>query len=83
MMLLKVWENSDLKRIRSAGRAIQANRKRGTIPPERLTELLLVLKTHYDVEDVTDLMVDEAADINCLEVIAIAPSVLRMTFSTR
>jgi len=64
----KVWENSDLKRIRSAGRAIQANRKRGAIPPERLTELLLVLKTHYDVEDVTDLMVDEAADIDCLEV---------------
>merc|ERR1719318_1242209 len=55
-------------RIRSAGRAIQANRKRGAIPPERLTELLLVLRTHYDVEDVTDLMVDKAADIDCLEV---------------
>lgn len=64
----KVWENSDMKRVRSAGRAIQANRKRQSIPSERLQELTAVLKTHFCTDDVIDEMVDEAADIDCLEV---------------
>ena len=57
-----------MKRVRSAGRAIQANRKRQSIPSERLKELTAVLKTHFCTDDVIDEMVDEAADIDCLEV---------------
>jgi len=64
----KVWENSDMKRVRSAGRAIQANRKRQSIPPERLQELIAVLRTHFGMDEVTEEMVDEAASIDCLEV---------------
>ena len=64
-----MWENSDLKRVRSAGRAIQSNRKRQSIPSERLQELEAVLKTHFGTNDVTEQMVDEAANIDCLEVI--------------
>jgi len=64
----KVWENSDMKRVRSAGRAIQANRKRQSIPLERLEELTAVLRTHFGMDDVTEEMVDEAASIDCLEV---------------
>ena len=57
-----------MKRVRSAGRAIQANRKRQSIPSERLQELTAVLKTHFCTDDVIDKLVDEAADIDCLEV---------------
>ena len=58
-----------MKRVRSAGRALQANRKRQSIPPERLQELTAVLRTHFGTDDVTEQMEDEAASINCLEVI--------------
>ena len=58
-----------MKRVRSAGRALQANRKRQSIPPERLQELTSVLRTHFGTDDVTEQMEDEAASINCLEVI--------------
>ena len=67
--LSQVWENSDMKRVRSAGRAIQANRKRQSIPSERLQELTAVLKTHFGTDDVTEHMEDEAASIDCLEVV--------------
>ena len=60
-----------MKRVRSAGRAIQANRKRQSIPLERLEELTAVLRTHFGMDDVTEEMVDEAASIDCLEVIFI------------
>ena len=60
-----------MKRVRSAGRAIQANRKRQSIPPERLQELIAVLRTHFGMDEVTEEMVDEAASIDCLEVIFI------------
>ncbi len=55
--------------MRSAGRAIQSNRKRQSIPSERLQELEAVLKTHFGTNDVTEQMEDEAANIDCLEVI--------------
>ena len=58
-----------MKRVRSAGRAIQANRKRQSIPSERLQELTAVLKTHFGMDDVTEQMEDEAASIDCLEVV--------------
>ena len=65
-----------MKRVRSAGRAIQANRKRHSIPPERLQELIAVLKTHFGMDDVTEEMVDEAASIDCLEVIFIIITII-------
>ena len=65
-----------MKRVRSAGRAIQANRKRQSIPPERLQELIAVLRTHFGMDDVTEEMVDEAASIDCLEVIFIIITII-------
>ena len=58
-----------MKRVRSAGRAIQSNRKRQSIPSERLQELTAVLKTHFGTDDVSEHMEDEAASIDCLEVV--------------
>ena len=57
-----------MKRVRSAGRAIQANRKRQSIPSERLQELTAVLKMHFGTDDITEQMEDEAASIDCQEV---------------
>ena len=62
--------------MRSAGRAIQANRKGQSIPLERLEELTTVLRTHFGMDDVTEEMVDEAASIDCLEVIFIIITII-------
>ena len=64
---VKLRENSDLKRIRSAGRALQANRKRGSIPASRLAELEQVLVEHFQVDALTPELVDEAAGTDVLE----------------
>jgi len=63
---VKLRENTDLKKVRSAGRALQANRKRQCIPQARLQELEEVLLDHYQVEELTDDIIDKAADCNFL-----------------
>jgi len=63
---VKLRENVELKRVRSSGRALQANRKRQCIPPNRLQELEEVLLEHYLVEELTDEIVDRAANASFL-----------------
>ena len=66
---VKLRENFDLRHVRSAGRAIQSNRKRGSIPATRLKELEAVLTEHFGVAsgELTEQLVDEAASVNYLE----------------
>jgi len=64
---VKLRENFDLKKVRSAGRALQANRKRQCIPKNRMQELEEVLLDHYQVEQVTDDIIDRAAAASFLE----------------
>ena len=66
---VRLHENFQLKRVRSAGRALQANRRRASIPAARLVELQAVLLEHFgvDEEGLTEELVDEAASANCLE----------------
>ena len=60
---VKVRANLELKRVRSAGRALQGNRgKQPGIPGDRLEELLTVLREHYHTNTVTDQIIDMAAD---------------------
>merc|ERR1712240_19556 len=63
---VKLRENAELKRVRSAGRALQANRKRQCIPAARLQELEAALLEHYQVEELSDEIIDRAADCNFL-----------------
>jgi len=64
---VKLRENWELKKVRSAGRALQANRKKQCIPQNRLEELEETLLEHYQVEVLTDDIVDRAANANFLE----------------
>ena len=67
---VKVRENVDLKRVRSAGRALRGNRGRKAgkgIPEERVEELLTVIRDHYQTDVVDDDMIDRAADCNVTE----------------
>ena len=60
---VKVRANLDMKRLRSAGRALQANRgKVPGIPERRREELLTVLREHYQTHTVDDQIIDMAAD---------------------
>merc|ERR1712042_79801 len=63
---VKLRENAELKRVRSAGRALQANRKRQCIPAARLQELEPALLEHYQVEELSDEIIDRAAKCNFL-----------------
>jgi len=63
---VKLRENVELKRVRSAGRALQANRARQCIPQNRLQELEEALLEHYQVEELTDEIVDRAAKASFL-----------------
>ena len=67
---VKVRENVDLKRIRSAGRALRGNRGRKEgkgIPQKRVEELLAVIKEHYETDTVDDETIDKAADCSVME----------------
>ena len=66
---VKLHENFELKKIRSAGRALQANRKRKSIPAARLQELEAVQLEHFGVgeQELTEQLVDEAASENHME----------------
>jgi len=64
---VKLKENFLLKQVRSAGRALQADRARGCIPIKRKEELQAVLKEHYKVEEISDEVIDAAAAANFLE----------------
>jgi len=63
---VKLKSNFALKKVRSAGRALQANRKRKSIPAERLVELEKVLTDHYQ-QELSDEIIDLAASANFLE----------------
>ena len=63
---VKLRENVELKRVRSSGRALQANRARQCIPQNRLQELEEALLEHYQVEELTDEIVDRAAKASFL-----------------
>ena len=63
---VKLRENVELKRVRSAGRALQANRLKNSIPSSRLEELKDILLDHYKVDLLTDEIVDKAAEANFL-----------------
>jgi len=63
---VKLRENVELKRVRSAGRALQANRARQCIPQNRLQELQEALLEHYQVEELTDDIIDRAAKCSFL-----------------
>eukprot|EP00092_Neocalanus_flemingeri_P045105 GFUD01050253.1.p1 GENE.GFUD01050253.1~~GFUD01050253.1.p1 ORF type:complete len:571 (+),score=175.73 GFUD01050253.1:246-1958(+) len=64
---VKLRENWELKKVRSAGRALQANRRKQCIPQNRLEELHETLLDHYQVEEITEEIVDRAASANFLE----------------
>jgi len=63
---VKLRENVEFKKVRSAGRALQANRKRQCIPQDRLVELRAVLQDHYQIKEVSDEYIDRAANMSFL-----------------
>ena len=61
---VRVRTNFDLKRVKSAGRALTYNAKiNKKIPENRLKELGDILKEHYQVEELTEEIIKQAA--NC------------------
>ena len=64
---VRVRANVDLKRVKSAGRALKCNAKMldltKKIPDRRLNELEDILKEHYQVAELTEDIIDQAA--NC------------------
>ena len=64
---VRVRANVDLKRVKSAGRALKCNAKiqdlSKKIPDKRLNELEDILKEHYQVAQLTEDVIDQAA--NC------------------
>jgi len=59
---VKVKANFELKRVKSAGRALKCKREK--IPEERLKELEDILKEHYEVDELTEDIIDDAANCN-------------------
>ncbi|XP_037076993.1 exonuclease 3'-5' domain-containing protein 2-like [Pollicipes pollicipes] len=58
---VKVREDKDLRRVKSAGRALLKNRDK--LPLERAAELEQVICGYYGVEDVTDGVLQRAVDV--------------------
>jgi len=66
---VKVCEDRERKRVRSAGRALRSHRRvksKANIPQDRLEELEKVLLEYYDVEEVDDELVEAAAECSWL-----------------
>ena len=68
---VKVRANFDLKKVQSAGRALRANVLQKNvlkkIPVKRVEELENVLKEHFSVEEVTEALIEEAANCSFTE----------------
>jgi len=67
---VKLRENSELRRVRSAGRALQADRGRERIPATRRAQLEAVLLNWAGAEaceKLSEQLVDRAADCCCME----------------
>ena len=62
---VKVRANVDLKKVKSAGRALI---NRDKIPDWRIVELENIVKDHYNVEELTEEIIKQAADCNFNEV---------------
>ena len=54
-------EDHDLKKVKSACRALLKNRQ--LIPTDRIQELEDVVKTYYEVNDVTDQVLEKGSNL--------------------
>jgi len=63
---VKLRDNFDLKKVKSAGRALLNAKNK--LPEDRKNELIQVLKDHFKVEEITDDMILTASDCDFHEV---------------
>jgi len=63
---VKLRDNFDLKRVKSAGRALKNSKN--NLPQSRRDELSQILKDHYQVDEITEDMIEMASDCNFHEV---------------
>eukprot|EP00088_Acartia_fossae_P022853 TRINITY_DN2395_c0_g1_i1.p1 TRINITY_DN2395_c0_g1~~TRINITY_DN2395_c0_g1_i1.p1 ORF type:complete len:602 (+),score=79.45 TRINITY_DN2395_c0_g1_i1:69-1874(+) len=63
---VKLRDNFDLKKVKSAGRALLNAKHK--LPESRKEELLQVLRDHYEIDDVTEATIRDASECNFHEI---------------